>query len=103
MSYSINPSKVTIEDAAPATSSGGTVAATNGAGGTPIVAANAKRSFTQCQNNGAVNVFFGAGTVDSTFPVVVPNGIFSWHSQEALNVLSSGANANISFIDYINP
>lgn len=93
---------VTVADSAAATSTGGTVVATNAAGGTTIVAANAKRKYTQVQNNGAVDVYFGAGAVTSSFPKIIPNGVFTWDSQEALKVLSSGADANIAFVDYIN-
>lgn len=95
-------STTSIQSESAAISTGGTIAATNGAGGTQIVAANTKRSFTQCQNNGSVDIYFGAGTVTSSFPKVVPNGLFTWNSQEALKVLSSGVNCNIAFIDYIN-
>jgi len=95
-------SATAVQTEAAATTSAGTIAATNSAGGTQIVAANPKRAFTQCQNNGSVDVYFGAGTVHSTFPKVVANGVFTWNSQEALKVLSSGIDANIAFIDYIN-
>ncbi len=88
--------------AASGVSAAGTVSATNGAGGTQIVAASAKRVFTQCQNNGAVTVYFGTGTVDNTFLQIVAGGTFMWMSQEALKVLSSGAACNIAFNDYLN-
>lgn len=91
-----------IQELAASTTTAGTVAATNGAGGTTIIAANALRNYAQCQNNGGVDVYFGAGVVTSSFPKVVPNGIFTWDSQEALKVLSSGANCNIAYIDYSN-
>lgn len=91
-----------IQELAASTTTAGTVAATNGAGGTTIIAANALRNYAQCQNNGGVDVYFGAGVVTSSFPKVVPNGVFTWDSQEALKVLSSGANCNIAFIDYTN-
>lgn len=97
----IFPSGANQQDAA-SSSSADTVAADTTAGGTQIVAANANRYFTQCQNNGAADVYFGAGTVTSDFPKVVPGGTFTWHSQEELKVLASSGSCNIAFIDYIN-
>lgn len=91
-----------VQSLAADTTVSGTVSATNGAGGTTIVAINALRSFIQCQNNGGVDVYFGAGTVTSSFLRVVPNGLFTWNSKEALKVLSSGAACNIAFTDYSN-
>lgn len=91
-----------VQSASATTSTSATVVATNGAGGTQVVAANANRAFTQCQNNGTVDVYFGTGTVTSSFLKVVPAGTFTWHSQEALKVLSSGVDCNIAYTDYIN-
>ena len=93
---------VIVNDGAALTTASGTVAATNAAGGTEIIAANASRTYAQCQNNGAVDVYFGTGTVTSSYLKVVPSGTFTWDSQEALKVLSSGADCNIAFTDYIN-
>lgn len=91
-----------VQDAAATTTSSGTVAADTTAGGTQIVAANANRRLTQCQNNGAADVYFGTGTVTSSFLKVVPGGTFTWLSQEALKVLSSSGSCNIAYTDYIN-
>lgn len=91
-----------VQQLAADTTTAGTVSATNAAGGTTIIAANTLRSFAQCQNNGGVDIYFGAGTVTSSFPKVVANGLFTWNSKEALKVLSSGAACNIAFIDYSN-
>ena len=91
-----------IQQDAASTTSSGTVAADTTAGGTQIVAANANRYFTQCQNNGSVDVYYGTGTVTSSFLKVVAGGTWAWHSQEALKVLSSSGSANIAFTDYLN-
>lgn len=90
---------VTSKTGANTSSVGGTVAATNAAGGTQIIAANATRSYAVLQNNGSVDVYFGAGTVTSSFPKVVPGGVFRWDTVEAVKVLSSGVDCNIAFID----
>lgn len=95
------PAGANQQDSATSSTSG-MVAADTTAGGTTIVAANSGRYFTQCQNNGAADVYFGAGTVTSSFLKVVPSGTFTWHSQEALKVLSSSGSCNIAFTDYIN-
>lgn len=92
----------TVVDQSTGTTASGTTAADTTAGGTTIRAANTKRRFTQCQNNGAADVYFGAGTVTSSFLKVVPGGTFTWYSPEALKVLSSSGSCNIAFTDYIN-
>lgn len=88
--------------AASVKSNGGTGTAVATTGGTQIVPANSNRNYTQCQNNGSVNVYFGNATVDNTYPVVVPGGVFRWDSQEALVVLAASSTATIAFIDYLN-
>jgi len=80
----------------------GTISVDTTAGGTQVIAANAKRMFAQCENNGSVNVYFGTGTVTSSFLVVVPGGTFTWHSQEALKCLAASGSASIAFCDYTN-
>lgn len=84
------------------TTTSGTVSATNGAGGTQIVAANTLRAVCQFQNQGAVDVYYGTGTVTTSYDRIVPSGTAAWVSKEALKVLSSGAACNISFTDYSN-
>lgn len=80
--------------------SSGTVSADTTAGGTQIVASNTNRMFTQCQNNGSVDVYYGTGTVTSSFLKVVPGGTWAWHSQEALKVLAASGSASIAYCDY---
>ncbi len=101
----LNPGSISIgevQSAAATTTSSGTQAVDTTAGGTQVVAANVNRYFTQCQNNGSVDVYFGTGTVTSSFLKVAAGVAFSWHSQEALKVLSSSGSVNIAYTDYIN-
>jgi len=84
------------------TSSTGTQAVDTTVGGTQVVAAQANRYFTQCQNRGSVTVYYGAGTVTSSYQPVDAGDTFTWHSQEALKVLSSSGSVNITYTDYIN-
>jgi len=69
--FRLNSKKVLLVDSsktpAASSTSSGTVAVDTTAGGTQVVAANTARRFTQCQNNGAADVYFGTGTVTSSF------------------------------------
>lgn len=84
------------------TATSGTVAATNAAGGTQIVAANANRYYTEFTNTGGVDAYFGTGVVTASFEPILSGQTKAWNSIQALKVLSSGANTNIAFTDYIN-
>ncbi len=91
-----------IQQKAATTATSGTVAATNAAGGVQIVAANANRYYTEFTNTGAVDAYYGTGVVTTSFEPILAGATKAWNSQQALKVLSSGANTNIAFTDYIN-
>lgn len=91
-----------VQSGAATTGTSNTVTATNGAGGTTIVAANPKRAYTEFTNTGGVDGYYGTGMVTSSFQVILPGQTKAWNSIEALKVLSSGADIDIKFIDYIN-
>lgn len=92
----------TINNLAAELSDSDTVAADTTAGGTSVVAANNKRVGCEFTNNGAVDAYYGTGTVTSTFQIIVPGQTKLWNSQEELKVLASSGSVNISYVDYYN-
>jgi len=89
-----------VSTQAAASSAAGTTTADTTAGGVVIVAANSKRMLLQLQNNGVVTVYFGEGTVTSSFPQLLPSGTAAFLSKGACKVLAASSTAAIAFIDY---